>query len=608
MIHLTEENSFLQLLHWNKEFPAGSVQDPLGLNLRLAARIATKLLHCITSITPRARYYSFYAWCLQDYFDNEKGTPGDRGWSQAIVQRERALVLGSVLHHDGHPCDGGGLGGSNRAEELVARGDLDQIDLARWHHLKNREGNFGQAYKGSLINLGYFETHEDQVPVQGDMETAGEEVNEDVQQYEISGLQSLAYHLAESFAQSVAHTQYMRDGWSLKRTCSPDVLKEFGSAAGLCELASCGQSIDRSALREVFFSTDALLYADPAHRNRRLSLTLILWLVQRCEEDRLAFTENRFNSAVFYHRIPRIPTEDEPASFVDVVFPSVLRVIAERWRQFYFHYYLTVALQSLFVSVVREIRGHPAGITKATLLRRFESQTIQTKIAEILGVSLAAPFLDLTPTQTLQAGGISLGESSADSMSTTAPDIASPLSERSLSIALLDDELANQAVGPALALTLFFVLLSRYQRSVRDADDRWHKDNVYDPYSDASLPGITDFLRRNFGDQWGYQPNREIFAAVLWRFVIKQHEIMSYERGFGGSPALLRVDGDTVIPTEADYVDPSVANGRLPSAVQILKDLALMQTHFDEDGLFLTADGMKWLQRILEEEASDARA
>ncbi len=32
MIHLTEENSFLQLLHWNKEFPAGSVQDPLGLN------------------------------------------------------------------------------------------------------------------------------------------------------------------------------------------------------------------------------------------------------------------------------------------------------------------------------------------------------------------------------------------------------------------------------------------------------------------------------------------------------------------------------------------------------------------------------------------------
>ena len=44
--------------------------DPLGLNLRVSARLANELLHCITSITPRARYYSFFPWAFEDYNEN----------------------------------------------------------------------------------------------------------------------------------------------------------------------------------------------------------------------------------------------------------------------------------------------------------------------------------------------------------------------------------------------------------------------------------------------------------------------------------------------------------------------------------------------------------
>jgi hypothetical protein len=65
------------------------------------------------------------------------------------------MVLGAVLHHDGKPCEGGALGGSDPASTL-ATSRKKSYDLLAWRHLKAAEGQFGAAYKGSLINLGVF--------------------------------------------------------------------------------------------------------------------------------------------------------------------------------------------------------------------------------------------------------------------------------------------------------------------------------------------------------------------------------------------------------------------------------------------------------------------
>ena len=79
------------------------------------------MLYCITSITPRARYYSFFPWAFQDYNDQNERRSGDRGRIKGVSLPESAMVLGAVLHHQGVACDKGGLGGSkgyeNREEE-----------------------------------------------------------------------------------------------------------------------------------------------------------------------------------------------------------------------------------------------------------------------------------------------------------------------------------------------------------------------------------------------------------------------------------------------------------------------------------------------------------
>jgi len=129
----------VQLLRWNKKLPSASTQDPLGLNLRPSARLATQLLYCITSITPRARYYAFFPWAFQDYAENEKGKHGDRGITRGVLSREKALVLGAVLHHDRAACDGGALGGSDKAVELLNRQARSSYKLDAWKHLKARE-------------------------------------------------------------------------------------------------------------------------------------------------------------------------------------------------------------------------------------------------------------------------------------------------------------------------------------------------------------------------------------------------------------------------------------------------------------------------------------
>ena len=84
--------------------PATKGQDPLGLNLRVSARLAAQLLHCITSITPRAQYFAFFPWCVADFDRREKTERADADFREALQLREKALTMGCVLHHDAEAC------------------------------------------------------------------------------------------------------------------------------------------------------------------------------------------------------------------------------------------------------------------------------------------------------------------------------------------------------------------------------------------------------------------------------------------------------------------------------------------------------------------------
>jgi hypothetical protein len=150
---------------------------------------------------------------------------------------------------------------------------------------------------------------------------------------------------------------------------------------------------------------------------------------------------------------------------------------------------------------------------------------------------------------------------------------------------------------------LLYLVVIRYQRQIRSSFNNWYEQQVHNDLADISLPGVVRFLHREFGDDWFDRWNGEILSRILSRFVIRQHERMSYERGYGGSAPLFHVDGTTVIGTGTDYTDPRALNPRLGSALQILSDLGLL-IYEEEGGYRRTPMGDAWLASELKREGS----
>src|SRR5262245_3599625 len=116
------------LLRWSAHVPCSDVQDPLGLSLRGSARLANRLLHCLTSITPRERNFSFIPCCASDYQNREKGRPHALGLRDAIVLRENVLALACIKYHQqdkGGTCKGGNVVGTIKAKRWLRKGEAE---------------------------------------------------------------------------------------------------------------------------------------------------------------------------------------------------------------------------------------------------------------------------------------------------------------------------------------------------------------------------------------------------------------------------------------------------------------------------------------------------
>ncbi|MFB0875999.1 MULTISPECIES: hypothetical protein [unclassified Sphingobium] len=587
MLNLKRLPTGVALLNWNSELPSSGTGDPLGMTLRVGARLGAELLHCITSITPRARYYSFFPWAFQRAQDRTRGKGDFDQLMQFVLIDERAMTLGAVLHHDGNPCEGGSLQGSNRAVDLAANSSKRSIDLGQWSHLRDNTSGFA-AYKGSLINLGIFA--ESASP-----DTADDEDENDQSNNLTSGeLSAKGRKLATAFGQAVAGTEFVKmrpAGGSMDL----DVLKEFGASAGLCELRAA-EEFDLLPLRDLFFSTDSDSHLN-SHYRRRMSLLLLLWATLVTADAGVELDERSFGDLAYYRMI--FDEEDEAVS-VELL-PSLID-ISERWRIFQFHNYLTIALESLLASFVRAILNYPAGRSVADVIEAFDNVEAAEVLGELFGVEFSVPFLDLTPAASLALLAIDVPGQTSGVAGSSEIFASNPFVERFLRDALIEQDLVSGAAGAAVAAMLLYCLMLRYDLTVADAHKGWNAQKVFDPSADVAMPTVARMLALDFED-WRNTPNREILYRVVSRFVVRQHETMSYEKGFGGSPPLFRVDGPMVVGTGLTRDDVDSGNPRFPSAMQVLRDLRLIDRD-PEKGQCLTPDGQEMLNFLLEDVVS----
>lgn len=571
------------ILRWSDHVPASEVQDPLGLGLRGSTRLASRLLYCITSITPRARYFSFIPWCFFDHRQREKGKPHALDLRDGIIIREQALTLACIAHHQGEPCSGGGLVGSRDAKRWFAT-------CGKEANLKNMK-KFSKnpalgAYFNSLVNLGLFLT-------EGEMPDSDEESDNPESTFDSLELSPLGLDLAKCFDQKAAGLTTTKQIASKDRCCSLAGLAEFGKHGCLCELSRKG-SADRELLRDIFF---ALVESKgESHRVRRQSLLLTLDLCRQFSAEDWVLNEAGFSGAVYFGEVAN------EESRLAVVIPPQLLDIATRWRMFYFHHFMSVAFEALFSWLVSQLGNCGlAGATVDSLVAQLAEPAVRKNLSEILGVDLNGSFGDLTPSVLLTKAGVKEGdldEVVSESVDTAVTSLT-PFAEDTLENLIRNNIQLYSSTGLTLPMILLSVTLARYSQWEATNYGKWLAGAANDPFLDLVPPVVTLGLSVRFGDWWN-TTFKEFTGFVLSRFVIKQHQAMSYEKTWTGERCLLQVDGPKVVST-GGFDKIGMGNPRLGSAIQILTDLGLIEEGEDKVRR-LTPEGKVFLKHEMEKE------
>ena len=569
--------------------PISQAQDPLGLSLRVSARLASELLHCITSITPRARYFSFLPWCVSDFGRREKAARADADLVEAVRLREKALTLGCVLHHDGGACRDGRLVGSDKAMEWAAANPGKTPKFSGLSFVKNPAL---YAYYNSLVHLGFF----NETPDGDGSEEAETDEDSEVEIIDLE-LSELGKRVADAYEGAVGGLPVVGKLTKEPDGCKPGELKRWGEHGCICEVAK-PRAPDRALLREVFFNRVGS--PGPSHKFRHDSLTLFLELIDKIAPHDIMMHQDVFGDAVYFGATA---AGEDGGQIVQLAMSTPLEDISKRWRMFYFHYFLSVALESLFVAVVGFAqRAGMAGTRVEAIVGALKSKSVVRFLGRVLGKKFEGNFLELTPSQLFQAAGVAgmRGDLQGSDDFDRHFGYAHPLAERKLTDELRHGETAYASPeGVACALVLLMMTVTRYTRWDGGQYGNWLAGAAHDPYRDITVPVVLRELRDSFGNfcaaTW-----RELATLLIGRFVVSQHEVLSYEKVWDGSRALFHSDQGVIRWRGLSYDDIVVGNSRFNSAVQVLTDLALVERK--EDGSVvekLTAEGKRFLKAEL---------
>jgi len=513
------------LLRWSDYVPSSDVQDPLGLALRGSARLGSSLLYCITSITPRARYFAFLPWAILDHQRRERDRAHALALHDAIVLREQALTLGCIAHHDGHPCAGGALVGTRGAQRWYAV-NRETVNLRKVRFAKNPALS---AYFNSLVNLGFFVTETEAIETE-EIRDEEELTFDDIE------LSELGIRLAEAYDSSVSRLAATRELASTRRVCTINHLAEFGKRGGLCELLR-NDAADRDLLQQIFFNQ--LSDKGPSHQVRRLSLLLILELCRVLGRKGVSLDEPAFGDAVYFGILRDSATQRA------LTLPPQLRDIATRWRMFYFHHYMSVALEGMFAWSIAQLE--PQGLTGATvaeLVDRLDDRSLGRELPQIFGLALTGKFALTSPAEFF--GAFDIDSRELDERVSLALDRAvtpnTLVAENAQEHLIRSNAYLTSPIGLAVPLVLLALTLGRYRRWETSNFGRWLANHVSDPYLDLLPPLVSLGLSQRFGNWWS-SSWRDLASHVLTRFVIRQHLTMSYEKSSTGDRCLIQDDG-----------------------------------------------------------------
>lgn len=258
-----------------KMYPTKTGRDHLGLGGVTSFQILTLLSPSIYVLTFQPRYYSFYAFLLDEFWKRYKN-PNEataEAWTAFFRPRDFLFSVGAnfhKIHHDDCKLTNN-IVGSQKTSGLV---DQPVFDYAEHRdYIKSQWGGYGLYYRGVMEELGLILFGGRGYPIPVDMPTReGKE-------------------LAATYREAIQDTMYYRKYFYDDNARVPsEVLSEFMNQACLCQLKK-DTALDRLLL------LDAFLHRGDAD-NRRNTFRLLLDIADQTQG--YAIDEDIFRQLIYF--------------------------------------------------------------------------------------------------------------------------------------------------------------------------------------------------------------------------------------------------------------------------------------------------------------------
>jgi hypothetical protein len=338
-------------------------------------------------------------------------------------------------------------------------------------------------------------------------------------------------------------------------------------------------------LRDVFFGK--VSSPGESHRFRRQSLLLMMFYIRKLGPEAVRMDERAFADLTCFGEAHK------GSSLLAVTIPDVLQDIRTRWRMFYSHYYMALALEGMFKAVVAmSFEAGRGGLSMQALFEELNDPAVLRRVGETLGVALSGSLLDVTMRDLLTRCELSDIE---EGTGTLGVKVSEPL----LADQLRRWSFGTNAGGMAASLLLLGVSLLRYRPMHDTRYGAWLANSVSNPYLDLAPPVLIRWLERRSAS-WQDRPLAEYVGDIVKRFVVQQHEWLGFEKGTSSTKIILQALEDGCVATHRWDV-LGVGNARFGNARQMLKDVGLAEDG-DDKVWSLTPLGQQWLDEELAKE------
>jgi len=539
-------------------------EDFLGLRA-VQANITDNLLPGITSITPRARYYAFYSWCLSEY---AHAHPSGMSLASFIKRREQIFVLANLAWSDAsvdNASEHGLLGSTKLGKHWREHSHLEVIPLTGSDYLKANYGGYGR-YAAVMRTLGLTRQEEGGA----------------------TALLLKGQELAAAFATSIESTAYLgdRDRFDEADSIPRRILEEYGER---CHLSALREAADRQPTLETLFAFDATdQMPEPAVANMRGSLGIILDMIAQWKKP---FGEDQFREVITYGLSSDYP-EYQPA--------PELRTILAHWRMFQLrelYVYALYALWAYFLNWLRLQGPHTFSAFQDHLRKALHL----SEGGATLGLSVPHRSLDTWVLSDwvhglLDASGVAKANL-RERCRAFAKQSPSRVREHAVLLILRDTPLDNTAVyvgGAWLLLSILFIRLLGLRQSPSDSAWLWAD-------SGGARRRSLDLFVEEMSDRLASGHNLLDTLSWLYRdYIVSQHTVIALEKWRFRKVNTFHFNYDDGVFEWVQGGRVGFSTARFRQAYDMLWDLGLYRFDRNDERIpRLTRSGRSTLHRVL---------